>query len=1206
MKKLFTVLLFLVLSQIAFSQTGWIPEQKLTNNNLLAVSSVNYSTFNYNYYYIDAHNIYRKSNSGDWDTVYSNPSITLTDIESSSGYAIAIGSNGNVLRSVNYGSSFTLQNVDSVNFQKILVTSTYEYFITGSSGKLYRSQNGGANWTAIPGPTTNTLNEISGQSNNLFAASLTTLYHTTNLGVNWSTVSFPSYYYTSALYFLNSLTGYISQVSGSYGYNYRTTNGGTNWLNSNTSNPILAYAYSSNKIYASGYYGTIIMSTDFGITWYNQFSGTTNNLNDITANYGLYCVGNSGTVLKGSNNGFDWVLRDRISEPQLSSVVFANGNTGWTFNSGAKGIYRTTDKGLAWEKVDSSMYFSSVYASSGNYLYATARGASNNQYYWSNNGGKTWISNGAFTFPDVPKQFGYVNNVFLVATNSYLYKSTNSGNNFYSTMSNSNPLYYRVNAFYFLNDVYENYGKGWVVGDTNIILKTTNYGVNWTYSINAWTYAKFNSVYFLDAQTGIAVGKSGIIARTIDGGDSWSLGNYSPFENLNQVTFIPNSEYGWAVGDKGTILQTTDAGFSWLQNSAASSQDFYSVSFPDGSRGFAVGSSDSVFSKSYGNIPALASPYNGSECWLNQSFDWSAVSGYGTPKYQIMIAKDSLFGSVVIYNTTVFTNNYKVIDGKLLFNTKYWWKVRSLTDLGYSTYSDVNYFITYNPWFKKRIYCQSGLSSTRDSLFIGMDPAGTDGMNPELGEYMLPPPPPAGAFDVRFNLPTVPVKNTKMDFRNNTDSAHVWYLEFRPNSGYNYAWLYWDTTGFYRGTFLLKDLLKDTVIDMKKTNGYTNNMTASVYPFQILFYNTQTVNKYISTGWNLVSVPYRALDMRANALFRGKSGDVYGYTSYWGYSSVDTLKNSVGYWVNYDSAQTVSLTGYETNLDTISIPGGWTLIGPLGKQVNVLLITSNPPGILQSNFYGYYNGYSIADYLNPTSGYWIFSSAPGKIIFGFETDKVIANKEQNETSEFVKFTVSDNANGKTDLFLAKENQIQKNYIMPPIPPEGVFDARFSTDKCVESMSLRSIQVNINSAQRPVKIKLSNAKDYKFRIKDAVTGKIVNTEISDGGEITINENIDKLIIYNDNNLIPDTYDLAQNYPNPFNPVTTIKYQIPKSGLVTIKIFDVLGREVKSLVNEKKDAGYYSIKFDASTLASGIYFYRLISGSYTSIKKMALIK
>lgn len=91
-----------------------------------------------------------------------------------------------------------------------------------------------------------------------------------------------------------------------------------------------------------------------------------------------------------------------------------------------------------------------------------------------------------------------------------------------------------------------------------------------------------------------------------------------------------------------------------------------------------------------------------------------------------------------------------------------------------------------------------------------------------------------------------------------------------------------------------------------------------------------------------------------------------------------------------------------------------------------------------------------------------------------------------------------------------------------------------------------------------------------------------------------------------NQIPDRYMLYQNYPNPFNPNTSIKYQIIKDGFVSVKVFDVLGRNVISLVNEKQTAGTYEIRFDGINLSSGVYFYKLETDGFTDIKKMSLIK
>jgi hypothetical protein len=88
--------------------------------------------------------------------------------------------------------------------------------------------------------------------------------------------------------------------------------------------------------------------------------------------------------------------------------------------------------------------------------------------------------------------------------------------------------------------------------------------------------------------------------------------------------------------------------------------------------------------------------------------------------------------------------------------------------------------------------------------------------------------------------------------------------------------------------------------------------------------------------------------------------------------------------------------------------------------------------------------------------------------------------------------------------------------------------------------------------------------------------------------------------------PTEFNLLQNYPNPFNPVTTITYQLPEQGNVTLKVFDILGNEVRTLVNEQKETGSYAVQFDASFLASGMYIYRLQVNDYLSIKKMILTK
>jgi len=133
---------------------------------------------------------------------------------------------------------------------------------------------------------------------------------------------------------------------------------------------------------------------------------------------------------------------------------------------------------------------------------------------------------------------------------------------------------------------------------------------------------------------------------------------------------------------------------------------------------------------------------------------------------------------------------------------------------------------------------------------------------------------------------------------------------------------------------------------------------------------------------------------------------------------------------------------------------------------------------------------------------------------------------------------------------------------------------------------------------------------------------ISIKVIDNGQSTsgpvIRADAFKVLLYeespdniDDNNAVPlNEYRLLQNYPNPFNPGTIINYNLPVSGKVIIRIFDILGNEIETLVNEEKPAGRYSIVFDATSIAgglpSGVYFYRLQAGSFVETKKMVFIK
>ena len=110
---------------------------------------------------------------------------------------------------------------------------------------------------------------------------------------------------------------------------------------------------------------------------------------------------------------------------------------------------------------------------------------------------------------------------------------------------------------------------------------------------------------------------------------------------------------------------------------------------------------------------------------------------------------------------------------------------------------------------------------------------------------------------------------------------------------------------------------------------------------------------------------------------------------------------------------------------------------------------------------------------------------------------------------------------------------------------------------------------------------------------------------------LNDVIDKTTdivmgVNDDLNPIAKEFALHQNYPNPFNPTTMINYQIPQKSMVDLKIYNVLGEEVADLINENMDAGYYSVRFDAKNLPSGVYLYKIQAGEFSQVKSMLLLK
>lgn len=360
---------------------------------------------------------------------------------------------------------------------------------------------------------------------------------------------------------------------------------------------------------------------------------------------------------------------------------------------------------------------------------------------------------------------------------------------------------------------------------------------------------------------------------------------------------------------------------------------------------------------------------------------------------------------------------------------------------------------------------------------------------------------------------------------------------------------------------------------------------------------TYNVNQH----WNLVSVPVKSNDMSKTGLFPNAVSSAFSFDENLGYQSFDTLKNGSGYWLKFPQSQQITTCGIPVEPKIVNVKQGWNIIGGFETDVDVNNLTTNPPNILQSFFFSYQNGYYPANSIQKGKGYWIKISENGKIIFPQLKKDVISNNQSLEKliENSLQLVIKDNANQISKLYLT-ENNLGEFTQLPPLPPSEIFDVRFFSDRFIESLNQENY-VRIQGAHYPLRITTNKSN--------------VLIEFPDGSQHILDA--EKELVIDDKNItafkvkilnIPERTELYQNYPNPFNPATKIKYSLKESGLVTIKIYDVLGREITTLLNVMKESGNYELVFDANKygLSSGIYFYEMRVGSYIGIKKFILSK
>ncbi|MBI2417027.1 MAG: exo-alpha-sialidase [Ignavibacteriales bacterium] len=360
-----------------------------------------------------------------------------------------------------------------------------------------------------------------------------------------------------------------------------------------------------------------------------------------------------------------------------------------------------------------------------------------------------------------------------------------------------------------------------------------------------------------------------------------------------------------------------------------------------------------------------------------------------------------------------------------------------------------------------------------------------------------------------------------------------------------------------------------------------------------------TIN--LTEGWNMVSIPRLTTNMSVNAIFPARTSAAYSFAN--GYVVADTLVQTKGYWVRFAASSAVTIEGPVSTVRTIAVNEGWNMIGGYERSASVAGITSVPTGIINSVYYGYNNGYTVADSLRAGKGYWVRATQNGTLTLNYPSiEKTAPQKSTNEFANASQISITGSTGKSSTLYLVNSGTDLSRYEMPPVPPAGVFDVRFNNNSFVQTNDNSEKIIQLSSAEYPVTIKVQG---INVHLRDLVNGQIVNRPLQSGEEFIITDaSVTTLAVQN--NVSTMGYELEQNYPNPFNPATTISYTVPANGIVTLKIFDILGRETATLVNQMQTAGKYSVDFYGAHLASGTYFYELKAGDFRSIKKMQIVK
>lgn len=507
------------------------------------------------------------------------------------------------------------------------------------------------------------------------------------------------------------------------------------------------------------------------------------------------------------------------------------------------------------------------------------------------------------------------------------------------------------------------------------------------------------------------------------------------------------------------------------------------------------------------------------------------------------------------------------------------------------------------------------------SVSFGFSSLAGDSYNPGL-DQLAPPSPPPGVFDLRF-LKGEPIQGFYKDFRPYSQQTTIWNIHFQLSEGTDELFLSWNMSDLTNtGNYILSYSQMFTVtIDMKEQTSAT--IPGNAANLKILHIPQEIIELDLNytDGWNLISLPVNMPGTNPFLLFpSGEPGTLFGFNG--AYTDETVMDPGSGYWLLLNENEDVFYDELVLSQLDLSLSEGWNLIGTIGLPVAVSDITDPFDIIVAGSIFRFQHGvgYFPATTLQPGRGYWMKTNEAGNIgLSGGSPGRPLASDP--DFSGFHKVSVQNLDNQPIPFYLGgNTSELPGNLFVefPPRPPEAAFDVRFSTHTWLvegetAELIFQSPGGNLTLAYLAADGQLESMMQFTILRNNGNPSETLllhngeSAEISGSGlsriELVLNPTVSTPGAGNE---LPAEVSLTQNYPNPFNPTTTITYGLPESGQVTLDIYNVTGQRVATLVNAQQAAGYHSITFDASRLASGLYLYRLQAGSTSITKRMMLVK